>query len=353
METKFMRSNIFKSLTAVAATGLMVLGLSTGSAMAKTDLLVYTAIEADELAKFKKAFESDYPDVNIKWVRDSTGIVTSKLMAEKANPKADIVWGLAATSLMMLGNEGYFQGYSPKGVDKLGKLYYDQTNNPPQWIGQRAWIASVCYNTVEGTKYKLPIPTSWADLTKPVYKGHVIMPNPNSSGTGFLDVSSWMQLMGEDNAWKYMDGLHENIARYTHSGSKPCKLAAKGEIPIGISFAYRGAKSKNAGAPLEVIAPVEGIGWDLESFAIVKNTKKLAAAKKLADWSVSRKAMVIYNEEYAVVAMPGVAKPVKNFPAGILEKMIKNDFAWAAKNRVRILNKWRDKYDSKSEPKKK
>ncbi|MBT3239194.1 MAG: hypothetical protein HN360_10575 [Rhodospirillaceae bacterium] len=68
---------------------------------------------------------------------------------------------------------------------------------------------------------------------------------------------------------------------------------------------------------------------------------------------MSRKAMVIYNEEYAVVAMPGVAKPVKNFPAGILEKMIKNDFAWAAKNRVRILNKWRDKYDSKSEPKKK
>ena len=353
METKFMRSNFIKQLAIATVGGLMVLGLGTGSAFAKTDLLVYTAIEADELSMFKKAFESDYPDVNIKWVRDSTGIVTSKLMAEKANPKADIVWGLAATSLMMLGNEGYFQGYKPKGLDKLGKLYYDQANNPPQWVGQRAWIASVCFNTVEAGKYNLPLPTSWADLTKSVYKGHVIMPNPNSSGTGFLDVSSWMQLMGEDKAWKFMDGLHANIARYTHSGSKPCKLAARGEIPIGISFAYRGAKSKNAGAPIEIIAPIEGIGWDLESFAIVKNTKKLAAARKLADWSVTKKAMVIYNKEYAVVAMPGVAKPVKNFPPGILTKMIKNDFAWAAKNRVRILNKWRDKYDAKSEPKKK
>ena len=94
-----MRTNIFKRLTAIIAGGLLVLGLGTGSAFAKTDLLVYTAIEADELAMFKKAFEGDYPDVNIKWVRDSTGIVTSKLMAEKANPKADIVWGLAATSL--------------------------------------------------------------------------------------------------------------------------------------------------------------------------------------------------------------------------------------------------------------
>ena len=73
----------------------------------------------------------------------------------------------------------------------------------------------------------------------------------------------------------------------------------------------------------------------------------------MADWSVTKKAMVIYNRECAVVAMPGIAKPVKTFPPGILSKMIKNDFAWAAKNRVRILNKWRDKYDAKSEPKKK
>ena len=71
----------------------------------------------------------------------------------------------------------------------------------------------------------------------------------------------------------------KNISRYTHSGSKPCKLAAAGETPIGISFAYRGAKSKNAGAPLEVIAPSEGVGWEVEAFGIVHNTKNLDAAK--------------------------------------------------------------------------
>jgi len=337
---------------ALLAGGLaMALG-STTSALAKTDLLVYTAVEADELKKFKKAFETDYPDVNIKWVRDSTGIITSKLLAEKDNPKADIVWGVAATSLLLLSKHNYFQGYAPKGVDKLEKKYYDTQNNPPLWVGQRAWIASICYNTVEGGKHKLPLPTSWADLTKGVYKGHVIMPNPNSSGTGFLDVSSWIQLQGEEAAWKYMDALHENIARYTHSGSKPCKLAAKGEIPIGVSFAYRGAKSKNKGAPLEVVAPVEGVGWDLEAFGIVRNTKNLKAARQLTDWSVTEKANRIYNEEYAVVAMPGIAKPVKNFPPGIESKMIQNDFQWAASNCIRILDEWRKRYDGKSEPKK-
>lgn len=340
-------SKLGLGIAAAAAIGVM----SAGIAHAKTDLLVYTAVEADELKGFKQAFEEDYPDINIKWVRDSTGIITSKLLAEKENPKADIVWGVAATSLLLLSTHDYFQGYAPKGIEKLDKLYYDTKNPTPLWVGQRAWIASICFNTVEGEKYKLPLPATWDDLTKPVYKGHVIMPNPNSSGTGFLDVSSWIQIMGEDAAWKYMDALHTNIARYTHSGSKPCKLAAKGEIPIGVSFAYRGAKSKNEGAPLEIVAPSEGVGWDLEAFAIVSNTKNLEAARALADWSVTEKANRIYNEAYAVVAMPGIAKPVKNFPPNIEKKMIKNDFQWAADNRIRILDEWRKRYDGKSEPK--
>ena len=346
-----MKSNWFSRIgLGLAATATAVM-MGTGIAQAKTDLLVYTAVEADELAKFKKAIEEDYPDINIKWVRDSTGIITSKLLAEKDNPQADVVWGLAATSLLLLSNYHYFQPYAPKGLKKLDKKYYDTKNKLPLWVGTRAWIASVCYNTVEGKRLNLPVPLTWADLTKPVYKGQVIMPNPNSSGTGFLDVSSWIQLQGEKNAWKFMDALHENIARYTHSGSKPCKLAAKGEIPIGVSFAYRGAKSKNAGAPIEVIAPSEGVGWDLEAFAIVKNTKHLKQARELADWSVTKKANEIYNEEYAVVAMPGIAKPVKNFPPNIEGKMIKNNFQWAADNRIRILDEWRKRYDSKSEPK--
>jgi iron(III) transport system substrate-binding protein len=178
------------------------------------------------------------------------------------------------------------------------------------------------------------------------------MPNPNSSGTGYLDVSAWLQMWGEEKGWKFMDALHDNIAQYTHSGSKPCKMAAAGEVPVGISFAYRGAQEKSKGAPVEVIAPSEGVGWDLESFAIVKGTKKLEAAKQLADWSVTRKANELYNEGYAVVAMPGVAKPVPNYPEGIAAKMIENDFEWAARNREAILAEWGKRYDSKSEPKK-
>lgn len=336
----------------LAAIGVLLAGSIFGGRALAGDLIVYTAVEPEELTGFAKAFESKNPGIKIKWVRDSTGIMTAKLLAEGKNTQADIVWGLAATSLLLLKDAGILEPYAPKGVDKLDAKFVDG-DKPPSWVGQRAWIASICFNTVEGKKNKLPQPTSWADLTKPVYKGHIVMPNPASSGTGFLDVSSWIQMWGEEKAWKFMDDLHENIGVYTHSGSAPCKMAGKGEFAVGVSFAYKGAQLKAKGAPVETIAPSEGVGWDLESFGVVKGAKNMADAKKFADWSVEKDTNKIYNEAYAVVAYPGVAKPVEHFPADIGKKMIKNDFAWAAKNRKRILAEWKKRYDSKSQPKKK
>ena len=113
------------------------------------------------------------------------------------------------------------------------------------------------------------------------------MPNPASSGTGYLMVSAWLQMMGEEQGWAYMDALHQNIAAYTHSGSKPCRQAAAGEYAVGLSFEYRANKTKKDGAPIDIVLPKEGLGWDMEATAIMNTTKQPEAAKKLADWAVT------------------------------------------------------------------
>jgi iron(III) transport system substrate-binding protein len=215
-----------------------------------------------------------------------------------------------------------------------------------------AYVAVICFNTVEAAKKKLPKPTSWKDLTKPVYKGTIVMPNPASSGTGFLQVSAWLQAFGEAEGWKYMDALHQNMGVYTHSGSKPCTMAGAGEYPIGISFEFRGARVKKQGAPIDIVFPSEKSGWDMETTAIVKGTKNLDAVKTLVDWSVSEKAMKLYSEGYAVVAIPKMSQPIEYLPKNMLDHMIKNDFEWAAKNRQQILDQWQTRYGAKSEPKK-
>ena len=116
----------------------VIIGLIAGLTIAVTSsaetLMVYTAVEAEDLKRYAAAFNEDHPDIKIRWVRDSTGIVTAKLLAEKNNPRADVIWGLAATSLMLLQSEGMLQAYAPKGLNKLDSKFRDSAN-PPSWTG--------------------------------------------------------------------------------------------------------------------------------------------------------------------------------------------------------------------------
>ena len=323
----------------------------SGAALAqKTELLVYTALETDQIKAYETAFNKANPDIALKWVRDSTGVITAKVLAEKANPQADLVIGTSASSMAVFANEGMLQPYAPKGLDKIPARYRD-SQNPPRWVGMDVYGAAICFNTVEAQKQNLPKPVSWKDLTKPVYKGKIVMPNPASSGTGFLDVSGWIQMWGEQDAWKFMDGLHENVGVYTHSGSQPCKQAGAGEFPIGISFEYRAMATKKSGAPVDIVFPSEGLGWDLEASGIMKTTKKMAAAEKLMDWLATPDAMKLFADNFAVVAMPGMSKQLEFIPVDYEKHLIKNDFEWSAKNRDRILAEWTKRYNSKSLPK--
>jgi iron(III) transport system substrate-binding protein len=336
---------------------LRLLGLAIAAAFAstsafaqKTELLVYTALETDQLKAYTESFQKTNPDIDLKFVRDSTGVITAKVLAEKANPQADVIMGVAASSMEIFKHEGMLAGYEPKGFKDLTRKYSD-SSNPPHWVGMDVFAAVVCYNTVEGKKKNIPQPQTWADLTKPVYKGQITMPNPASSGTGFFDVTAWLQTMGEAKGWKYMDQLHENIAQYTHSGSKPCRQAGAGEFVVGISFDFRGNDVKAKGAPVDLVFPSEGLGWDLEASGIVKTSKKMDAAKKLMDWTATKEANQAYAKNFAIVAHPEVMPALPHIPANLEKMLIKNDFAYSAKNRDKILAEWNKRYAAKSEPK--
>src|SRR4029077_10948686 len=95
-----------------AGVALAALGLSTAAFAQKTKLTVYTAIENEQLEPFKKAFEADNPTIEIAWVRDSTAVMTAKLIAEKHNPRADVVWGLAASSIGRMGSQDMIEPYT-------------------------------------------------------------------------------------------------------------------------------------------------------------------------------------------------------------------------------------------------
>ena len=198
-------------VASILASSLAMIGMASAQ-----EVIVYTSYEKEDLGPYKAAFEKDVPGMTIRWVHDANGVITARLLAEKSNPRADAVWGVAASSLGQLADADVLLSYTPPGFDKIPTKFRDPTV-PPRWFGNSAWVAAIVYNTTEGKKLGIPKPESWADLAKPVYKGKVVMPHPLSSGTGFLDVSAWLQGFGEEEGWKFMDALHQSIARYTHS----------------------------------------------------------------------------------------------------------------------------------------
>jgi iron(III) transport system substrate-binding protein len=329
----------------------LVFGLTAPAAEAqqKTRLTVYTALENEQLQPLKQAAEAALKDVEIAWVRDSTGVITARLVAERANPRADVVWGLSVFSLLQLESLDMLEPYTPVGADKL-RANFRSDRTPMTWTGMDAFVSAICFNTVIAKEKKLPRPSTWNDLLDPAFRGQVVMPNPASSGTGFLTVAGWLGSKGEGPAWDFMTKLHENINVYTHSGSAPCNNAARGEYGVGISLDMRAVTLKNQGAPIEIIVPSDGVGFDLEGTAILKGTRHLEAAKRLADYAVSRPAMELYGRWYAVLALPGVEPQVKGYPAEFEQRLVKQDFRAVGAHRDEILKAWASRFDGKSAP---
>ena len=314
------------------------------------EVVVYTALEEDETADYLALAKKELPNLNIKWVRYSTGEVAAKLLAEKDNPQADVVWGTAVTALARLKN--LFQPYKAKGVDKLPAEFKDSAG---YWAAIDMYVAAFCVNKDRLAKKGLDKPASWTDLTKPEYKNEVIMPNPGSSGTGYLQVSSillWKGIKeGKEDGWEFLKKLHKNIVEYTNSGSAPAKIASKGEIAVGASFGYRVAKQIASGYPVAMVFPAEGSGYELEANALLKGAKHVAAGKKFLDWTLSENAMKAYSKYKIMATLPGIKsqseiplpdpKDVKLFPM---------DFAWTSQHKTEIVDKWRSLFQDKTKP---
>jgi iron(III) transport system substrate-binding protein len=124
-------------------------------------------------------------------------------------------------------------------------------------------------------------------------------------------------------------------------------MAAAGECVVGISFGYAGLSEKKKGAPVEVIFPAEGSGWDLEANALMKKPEIKPAARTFLDWAVSDSAMELYRKNYPIITI-GVSGGYEGYKGDPVKQLIDNDFAWAAGNRDQILKKWSAKFDAKS-----
>ncbi|WP_208599132.1 ABC transporter substrate-binding protein [Desulfonatronum thioautotrophicum] len=334
-----------RCMLACAVVCCAMLGFSPSQAHAN-EITVYTSYEEDEAAAFLAAMQRDLPDLRVNMLRLSTGDLHARMLAEAANPRHDVIWGWAVTNMVDPRILAMLEPYEPQGIERVPARFRDPEG---RWFAKTGYMAAFCVNNEVLQRRNLPMPTSWADLLKPEFQGEVVMPNPASSGTGYLQIASILQMKGEDAGWDFLRELDRNIAQYIKSGSRPCNVASAGEFAVGASFALRAIKNIDEGYPITMVIPAEGAGNELEATGLMRSSRNKEAAKRFIDWTLSEAAVEEYYKWKEIVTVSGGTMPESFVKAGLPEDigsvMVDMDFDWSAANRDRILRQWQDELE--------
>jgi iron(III) transport system substrate-binding protein len=310
---------------------------------AEEKLVIYTAFEENELKTFWEQFKKDLPDLAAKasYIRGSTGPTMARIEAEKANPQADVIWGVFNDYVIGAAKKGLLEPYVAKEADKIPTRFKAADG---LWQGVTLLTVAFAVNQKKMAELKLTPPKSWADLLDPKYKGHVVMSNPSTSGTAYLLLASHAARLGEDKMWEYYDRVDKQLSQVTKSGGAPGRMAASGETPIGVALAYEVEMAKKQGAPIDVIHPADGVPWTFEANALVKGAKNPQNARRFLDWAVSKSAMASYAE-WRGTGITRSDVPVSG-PKITEMKLIDIDFVKAGDPayKDRLVKKWQEKF---------
>ncbi|MCF6233510.1 MAG: ABC transporter substrate-binding protein [Rhodobacteraceae bacterium] len=329
------------SLAVVSALTALATTASTGAAAEKVTL--YCSAQEDWCQVMARGFE-DETGIKVNMTRKSSGETFAQLKAESANPKGDVWWGGTGDPHLQAAEEGLTEPYVSSMRSELNDWAISQaTSANDKTIGIYSGALGYGYNKDLLAAAGLPEPKCWADLTKPEFKGHVQMANPNSSGTAYTTLATIVQLFGEEKGFDFMKALHVNINQYTKSGSAPIKAAARGETTVGIVFMHDAVKQAVKGFPITVVAPCEGTGYEIGSMSIVKGSRNLENAQKFYDWALTAdvQTMALQVNAFQVPSNKG-AETSPSAPDLASIKLIDYDFTLygSSAERRRLLKKW-------------
>lgn len=251
------------------------------------DLNVLCGVDEDWCLTMETAFEAK-TGLEVAMERKSTGEILDRIRSERANPVIDVWWGGTGDTHLQGAAEGLMEPYQPAhSEDALPWAQNFFLMSGGKASGVYAGALGFAYNSDILEDRKVPTPSCWKDLTDPQYRGLVQMANPKSSGTAFTVLATLIQLLGEDEAFTYLSALARNIPSFTTSGAAPVKAAARGETGIGISFIHDAVTQKLAGAPLVIVAPCEGTGYEIGAVSIVSGARNLDNARRFVDFAMS------------------------------------------------------------------
>jgi len=246
----------------------LILGgtLFAGGKKESSRVIIFTSTEDFRTEHMKELLKEKFPTEDITLQVLSTGNHAARIKAEGTSTEADIILNLET---------GYLEALQDTFADlsewDLSPFLPDLVPASHRYLPWDKSSGAIIVNRAKLESLGLPIPASYQDLLHPAYKGLISMPNPKSSGTGYMFLVSLINAWGEDAAFDYFDQLATNILQFTTSGSGPVNALIQEEAAIGLGMTLTAVQAINTrGIPLEILFFKEGAPNITTGMAIIK-----------------------------------------------------------------------------------
>ncbi len=305
----------------------------TGCGNKKEKIIIYSSAEDYKIEYMTKRLQEEFPEYDITIEYISSGNHAARLLSEGTSTDCDITHDLEYGYMEQLDQEGLFADLSSYDTS----IYVEDTIKSTNYLVEIRLGGGIIVNTEVLAEKGLEMPTCYEDLLKPEYKGLISMPNPKSSGTGYIFLKSLVNAWGEDAAFEYFDKLTPNILQYTSSGSGPVNALIQGEVAIGLGMTSQAVVEINNGAPLEVIFFEEGSPYTMYGQSIISGKEDRESVQEVFDFMVNT-----LNYECAELYFPekiykDIDFEMDNFPTNIPYSDMSNN---TIEEKERLLERW-------------
>ena len=297
-------------------------------------LVVYSPHDANPLNAGVALFQAQYPNINVEVIAAGTGELCQRVVAESANPQGDVLWGGGADTLAAYTD--YFAPYVCANDAVIGDAYKDAGD---LWIGESPLPMVFIYNKT--LIDEASVPTTWEGLCDASLKGKIAFASPAKSGSAYTQLCTMLFSQPTlDEGWALVEKFIANLDGKIQDSSGNChKLVAAGEYALGVTI-EKSAVLYNDNPDIAYVYPEKNSAVP-DGVALIKNCPNPDNAKLFIDFVTGLECQTAQNADWARRPVRSDLTPVGLVGLDTLD-LGNYDFAYAAKNKAEIVEKWND-----------
>lgn len=329
-----MKKLIKRAMITLLAALMLINCLSFVSCAKKKTIVIYTSAESFRIDYMIERMNEQFPDYDIRIDYKSSGDQANLMKAAGKNVECHITHDLEYGNAADLASLGVFADLTDV-IDFSG--FAEDTTVSKYYVPELRNGGAIILNMDVIEAKGLDIPTCYEDLLDPQYKGLVSMPNPKTSGTGYMFLLSLVNTWGEDKALQYFTALADNILAFETSGSGPVNKLVTKEVAIGFGMISHAVQQINEGENLKILIFEEGAPYSLYGQAVIAGNETDPAVMEVFDFLVNHITPEMCERFYPEKLYKDKNFTIANFPSDVKYADMSDN---TPERKAKLLDKW-------------